>query len=212
MPAATPTRSEDCNCFAVHSTARHATQLYDQTLAVCGLRTTQYSILAKLSRMGSLTMSALAKQMVMDRTTQGRNIRPLERDGWIKVERTSSDRRATELHLTAAGEKRFQAAHRKWSRAQEHFESTFARCLARVRCVKLEGWSMPRLQQRRRPHDARPEPSRLPQGRMLSPRAYRNLGRLPRLLDLPVRRAPYLEAAVTAAVFIFLAYLVLGGA
>jgi len=47
---------------------------------------------------------------------------------------------------------------------------------------------------------------------MLSPRAYRNLGRLPRLLDLPVRRPPYLEAAVTAAVFIFLAYLVLGRA
>jgi hypothetical protein len=47
---------------------------------------------------------------------------------------------------------------------------------------------------------------------MLPARAYRELGRQPRLLDLPARRPPYLEAAVTAAVFIFLAYLVLGGA
>ena len=30
--------------------------------------------------------------------------------------------------------------------------------------------------------------------------------------DLPARRPPYLEAAVTAAAFIYLAYLILGGA
>jgi len=71
---------------------------------------------------------------------------------------------------------------------------------------------MPRLQQRRRSHDVAREPSRLPQPRMLPARAYRDLGRQPPLLDLPVRCPPYLEAAVTAAVFIFLAYLVLGGA
>jgi DNA-binding MarR family transcriptional regulator len=208
MPAAIPTRSADCNCFAVHSTAKHVTQLYDQTLASCGLRTTQYSILAKLSRMGSLTISALAKQMVMDRTTLGRNIRPLERDGWIKVERTLSDRRTTELHLTAAGEKRLQAAHRKWSRAQED-----SRALSRVVLLACAAsrWRVGPCRGCSRDVDPI-EHSRLPQGRMLSPRAYRNLGRLPRLLDLPVRRPPYLEAAVTAAVFIFLAYLVLGGA
>ena len=71
---------------------------------------------------------------------------------------------------------------------------------------------MARLQQRRQAHDAAREPWRLPQPRMLSARAYRELGRQPRLLDLSVRRPPYLEAAVTAAVFIFLAYLVFGGA
>ena len=71
---------------------------------------------------------------------------------------------------------------------------------------------MPRLQQGRRSQDVGRELSRLPQPRMLSARAFRDLGRQPPLLDLPVRRPPYLEAAVTAAVFIFLAYLVLGGA
>lgn len=71
---------------------------------------------------------------------------------------------------------------------------------------------MPRLQQRRRSHDVVREPSRPPQPRMLPARAYRDLGRQPRLLDMPVRRPPYIEAAATAAVFIFLAYLILGGA
>jgi len=71
---------------------------------------------------------------------------------------------------------------------------------------------MSRLQQRRRSHDVGREASRVPQPRMLSARAFRDLGRQRPLLDLPVRRPPYFEAAVTAAVFSFLAYLVLGGA
>src|SRR5260370_428682 len=73
--------SEECNCFAVRAAARHVTQSYDQFLAPTGLRTTQFSILAKLKRKGPLTINALAEDMVMDRTTLGRTILPLERDG-----------------------------------------------------------------------------------------------------------------------------------
>lgn len=71
---------------------------------------------------------------------------------------------------------------------------------------------MPRLQHRGRSCDVAREVSQVSQPRMLSARAYRNLGRQPPLLDLPVRRSPYFEGVVTAAVFLFLAYLVLGGA
>jgi len=35
------------------------------------LRTTQFSVLAKLKSLGPLTINALAKEMVMDRTTLG---------------------------------------------------------------------------------------------------------------------------------------------
>ena len=61
----------------------------------------------------------------MDRTTLGRNILPLERDGLIAIEPNESDRRAKELRLTKAGEKRLQVARKQWSRAQARFESTF---------------------------------------------------------------------------------------
>src|SRR6266853_633769 len=77
---------EDCNCLAVRQAARHITQFYDQLLAPSGLRTTQFSVLAKLRRLGPMTINALAAEMVMDRTTLGRNILPLERDGLIAVE------------------------------------------------------------------------------------------------------------------------------
>jgi DNA-binding MarR family transcriptional regulator len=118
-------RPEDCNCFAVRSAARHISQFYDQFLAPVGLRTTQFSILSKLKRRGPLTISALAKVMVMDRTTLGRNVLPLERDGLIRIELMPSNRRAKDLRLTDAGEKRLQAATKEWMRAQAQFEARF---------------------------------------------------------------------------------------
>src|SRR5262250_3962706 len=117
--------SEECNCFAMRAAARHLSQSYDRFLAPSGLRTTQFSILARLKRRGPLTINALAEDMVMDRTTLGRNIQPLERDWLIRIEPAPSDRRAKELHLTKAGEKRLQAGLEAWSRAQARFDAAF---------------------------------------------------------------------------------------
>ena len=122
---------EMCNCYAVRAAARHVTQAYDAFLAPSGLRTTQFSILAKLKRKGPLTINALAEEMVMDRTTLGRNILPLERDGLIRIQPSASDRRAKELHLTGTGESRLQAALKGWSAAQARFESAYGAKRAR---------------------------------------------------------------------------------
>src|SRR5215472_8085205 len=96
---------QECNCLAVRSAARHMTQFYDQLLAPTGLRATQFSILAALRETAPLTINGLAKVMVMDRTTLGRNVLPLERDGLIRIEPIASNRRAKALRLTDAGEK-----------------------------------------------------------------------------------------------------------
>jgi DNA-binding MarR family transcriptional regulator len=125
MTSDTRTNTQDCVCLAARQTARHVTQFYDQFLAPAGLRTTQFSILAKLKRKGPMTINALAADLVMDRTTLGRNILPLERDGLITIEPMTCDRRSKELHLTKAGDKRFEAARREWIKAQARFESTF---------------------------------------------------------------------------------------
>ena len=61
----------------------------------------------------------------MDRTTLGRNILPLERDGLIAVEQGSRDRRSKELRVTEAGEARFRAAVKGWLQAQRQFEKAF---------------------------------------------------------------------------------------
>ena len=72
-----------------------------------------------------MAINALAAEMVMDRTTLGRNILPLERDGLIAVEQGSLDRRSKELRVTAAGEARFRATMKGWLQAQRQFEAAF---------------------------------------------------------------------------------------
>src|SRR5262245_5402384 len=124
-PAVMEPEIGDCNCFAVRSAARHVSQLYDQILAPVGLRVTQFSILAKLGRRAPLTINALADAMVMDRTSLGRTIQPLERDGLIRVEPAATDRRAKEVHLTKTGEKPLQAGLKAWAKAQARFEASF---------------------------------------------------------------------------------------
>ena len=125
MPAPTAIPPQECNCLALRQAARHVTQFYDQCLAPARLRTTQLSILAKLKRLGPLTINALARELVMDRTTLGRTMLPLERDGLIGIEDGTLDRRSKELHLTRAGAERLRVAWRLWSEAQLQFEAAF---------------------------------------------------------------------------------------
>jgi DNA-binding MarR family transcriptional regulator len=65
-----------------------------------------------------MTINALAAALVMDRTTLGRNILPLQRDGLIQVVASPQDRRRRELRLTAAGEEKHRRATERWSIAQ----------------------------------------------------------------------------------------------
>jgi DNA-binding MarR family transcriptional regulator len=117
----------DCNCLAVRQAARYITQFYDRYLAAAGLRTTQYGILARLKRQGPMSIQALAAELVVDRTTLGRNIRPLERDDLIAIESDPSDRRSKILRLTKAGDARFHRAQKHWAEAQKRFERAYGR-------------------------------------------------------------------------------------
>jgi DNA-binding MarR family transcriptional regulator len=115
----------ECNCLVIRQAARHVTQLYDQLFAPVGLRATQFAILSRLRRQGPMTINALAGLLVMDRTTLGRNILPLQRDGLIEVVASPADRRRRELRLTDAGLAKQEAALECWVVAQQRFEVVF---------------------------------------------------------------------------------------
>src|SRR6266496_5128404 len=125
MAISTATSFPECNCLALRQAARHVTQFYDQQLAPTGLRSTQFSILAKLYRLGPMTINALARELVMDRTTLGRTMLPLERDGLIAIKEGTLDRRSKELGVTKAGIERLRGAAKSWREAQKEFEERF---------------------------------------------------------------------------------------
>ena len=124
-PSAVQNGLSECNCLAIRQAARHVTQFYDQVFAPVGLRATQFAILSRLRHRGPLTINALAGLLVMDRTTLGRNILPLQRDGLIEIAAAATDRRRRELRLTESGRAKHAAALECWSQAQQRFETVF---------------------------------------------------------------------------------------
>jgi len=117
--------AEICSCAAVRQAARYLSRLYDEALAATGLSLNQYSILAKLSRFGPQTVQALADRLVMDRSTLGHLLRPLERSGWIEIDVAATDRRQRQIHITPLGTQLMQQAEPLWKRAEKAFRRDF---------------------------------------------------------------------------------------
>ncbi len=114
-----------CHCQALRQAARRVSALYDAAMAPLGLRVSQYGILVRLQAGGPRGIQALAAELVMDRTTLGRNIRPLERDGLLTAIPDPADRRGRLLAVTPAGADLVARAAPAWRAAQAEYE---ARC------------------------------------------------------------------------------------
>ena len=118
--AATP-----CYCSSLRQASRYLTSFYDQMLAGTGLRVTQFSILARLRRIGPASVNHLARAMVMDRTTLARNVQPLVRDKLVEIKPGELDRRERVIALTEKGLELVTAALPAWERAQQLFAEHF---------------------------------------------------------------------------------------
>lgn len=123
-PLAEPNR---CNCAALRRASRRLTQLYDFALAPSGLKSTQLAMLSEIDRrLGSPpTIRDLADALVMDQSTIGQNLRPLEREGLVALEQDANDRRRRHVKLTKKGRSRVAAARPLWEEAQARFENHF---------------------------------------------------------------------------------------
>ena len=102
--------------------SRVVSQIYDRGLASAGMTVTQYGLLAHLARFDGIAIGELAGKLAMDPTTLTRNLRPLERQGFVKQEPDHRDGRARRLHLTASGRRAYDAAKPSWADAQRHIE------------------------------------------------------------------------------------------
>lgn len=116
-----------CNCLALRQASRHVTQRYDEALAASGLRVTQYSILVLLKRTGPASVQQLADELVMDRSTLGHNLRPLERERLVALQVDPKDRRARRLVLTPLGDAKLAEARPLWKAAQTRFERAYGK-------------------------------------------------------------------------------------
>jgi DNA-binding MarR family transcriptional regulator len=128
METITPTY---CTCLALRRATRRVTQIYDAHLKPLGLRITQFAVLGQLSGAPetapvSLSITALARRLGLDRSTLGRNLRPLIKAGLVVME-GGEDRRAHTLSLTPAGRALLEKAIPLWRDAQRHVSEKLGR-------------------------------------------------------------------------------------
>jgi len=140
-PFSTPMPPGICTCGSLRKASRRISQLYDTALAPVGIKSTQFSILAEVDRGslgGPVAMCELATAMVMDRSTLGHNLKPLERDELLTVRSSDSDRRRRYVELTKEGKSTLQRARRLWRHAEGRFEKIFGKePAAQLRAVLL---------------------------------------------------------------------------
>jgi DNA-binding MarR family transcriptional regulator len=110
-----------CACFNLRKASRVVTQHFDEILKPSGLLITQFTILVAIAMAKSGTINELAEILVMDRTTLTRNLKPLEREGWLTSEQ-GQDRRTRVISLTPSGETALAKALPLWKQAQTSVE------------------------------------------------------------------------------------------
>ena len=112
-----PVLPQGCTNFKLRQLMRRVAAHYDAEMAKCGLKTTQYSLLTHVLKLGPIRPADLAAAMKMDASTLTRNLRPLVDAGWVALE-AGADARSRMVHITAAGRDKRAEAQRHWKAAQ----------------------------------------------------------------------------------------------
>jgi DNA-binding MarR family transcriptional regulator len=147
IPAASP---QGCSSQKVRVLSRRISQHFDHIVASSGLKTTQYSLLTAIVRLGPLRPGDLARTMSLDASTLTRNLQPLISAGLADLG-PGDDERSRLVTATDAGRAKRIEAQRAWKRAQLAFnERVGAAAVARLHAAVDE--CMAQL-------DALPEPA-----------------------------------------------------
>lgn len=110
-------RGFDCVCGNLRMAARAVSGIYDRHLAPAGVQASQMAVLWAVSNAQGRTVKELAERIAMHETTLIRNLRILERQGWVELA-VGADRRQRIATLTRLGRSVFGKALTGWQKAQ----------------------------------------------------------------------------------------------
>jgi DNA-binding MarR family transcriptional regulator len=94
--------------------------MYDLAMQESGIRSTQFALLVGIAKLQPVTMSALAKVLMLDRSTLTRSLRLLEKERMIKISKRAAMRQRF-LKLTHSGEKALYRSLPLWRAAHARF-------------------------------------------------------------------------------------------
>ncbi len=106
-----------CLNYNLRRTSRLVNHYYDQALKPAGVRAGQFNLMIPLSLRGAFSVTELAELLGMERSALARNLKPLQRKGWLTVT-VGADRRTRIVRLTREGERLLRKAYPLWEQAQ----------------------------------------------------------------------------------------------
>ncbi len=98
--------------------------MFDQILAPTGLRSTQLVILITSELLGPSSIARLARELVMDRSTLTRNLKPLMNIGLLCFTQGDGGKHKS-VELTIDGKAALNRSAPYWEQAQSHLVSRF---------------------------------------------------------------------------------------
>ncbi|WP_245297049.1 MULTISPECIES: MarR family winged helix-turn-helix transcriptional regulator [Rhodomicrobium] len=110
-------------CLHIQRASRAIGRHFDLALRPVGLTNWQFSMLATLMASPDSTVNGLAELLGMDRTTTTRNVKPLERRGFLEIRPDQKDARIRRILLTDAGRAILARAEPYWRRANDAVEA-----------------------------------------------------------------------------------------
>lgn len=113
-------------CMGMHirRASRLVTQRYDAALRPTGLAINQFTLLVSIYLVESVSIGDLAQALYTDQTTLTRNLKLLERRGWVAIE-PGRDRRVKLVSLTESGQAILAEAMPLWQQAQAEVQQHF---------------------------------------------------------------------------------------
>jgi DNA-binding MarR family transcriptional regulator len=111
---------QTCACANLRRATRMVTQAYDTALRPAGLRATQFTMLSVLAKRGQIRQSKFADILGMDGSTLTRNLQPLLKNDWIRIDR-EEDQRVRLISITKPGRQVLDQAVPLWRQVQSQF-------------------------------------------------------------------------------------------
>lgn len=101
--------------------ARRISALYDEALQPFGINVAQYSLLRLTERRQPASLTELAREAELERSTMGRNIQVLQKLGLVEAEK-GEDQREAAIRLSARGKSLIDEAQPVWADCQRRVE------------------------------------------------------------------------------------------
>ena len=116
-------KPQGCTNLKLRQLMRRVAQHYDDEVGKTGLKTTQYSLLSYVVKLGPIRAVDLAAELKVSTSTLSRNLPPLVASGLLAIG-PGADARSRLITATDEGLRKRVEAQRKWRVAQEGINQT----------------------------------------------------------------------------------------